>query len=67
MKIATELFHRYEKKEIETELLSNFKESLQNPTFEKLVSKLKLSQTELSKYTTTLEDCTLDYANCLHC
>lgn len=67
MKTATELLNRYEKKEIEARLLSHFKEALQNPTFAKLVAKLKLSQEELSKYTTTLEDCALEYENCLHC
>ena len=49
------------------DLLGNFNEALKKEEFKKLVDKIKLPYEELSKYTTILEDCALEYNNCLHC
>lgn len=67
MKKTIEVFERYEKKDLENALMLSFKQALEDETFKKLVSKLKLSYEELSKYTSTLEDCSLEYKNCLKC
>jgi primosomal protein DnaI len=67
MKGANEILSKNYKKELESTLMTNFREALKDPTFEKLVGKLKLTYEELSKYTTTLEDCSLEYSNCLKC
>jgi len=67
MKKTSEVFERYEKKDLENALMLSFKEALKDETFEKLVSKLKLSYEDLSKYTSTLEDCAGEYKNCLKC
>lgn len=67
MKTMGDLLNKYERKDLENQLLSNFREALKDSTFEKLVSKLKISYEELSKYTSTLEDCALEYGNCLKC
>lgn len=49
------------------DLLGSFNESIKNEEFKKLIDKLKLPYEELSKYTTTLEDCSIEYNNCLNC
>lgn len=67
MKTTGELLQKYERKDLESMLLNNFREALKNPVFEQLVGKLKLSREELSKYTTVLEDCSKEYAHCLQC
>ena len=63
MKKTPEVLERYEKKDLENALMISFKEALKDETFEKLISKLKLSYEELSKYTSTLEDCSNEYKN----
>lgn len=67
MKNTKEVFKRFEKKDLENELMCSFKEALEDETFQKLVSKLKLSYEELSKYTSTLQDASSEYAHCLKC
>lgn len=67
MKKTTEVLGKFEKKDLENVLMISFKDAMEDETFEKLVSKLKLSYEELSKYTSTLEDCSLEYKNCLKC
>lgn len=49
------------------DLLGSFNEALKDEKFKKLIDKLKLPYEELSKYTTILEDCALEYNNCLNC
>lgn len=67
MKMAGELLSNYDRKDLENRLLINFKEALKEPIFKQFVEKLKLPAEELSKYTTTLEDCSKEYAHCLTC
>lgn len=54
-------------KSINTNLMGVFNEALKDEKFKQLVEKLKLPYEELSKYTTVLEDCSVEYNNCLHC
>lgn len=49
------------------DLEKSFEEALKNDTFELIVKKLKLPKEKLYNYTTTLEDCSLEYENCLNC
>lgn len=49
------------------DLLASFNVSLKDPKFIKLIEKLNLPYEELSKYTSTLEDCSIEYNNCLNC
>lgn len=49
------------------DLLGAFNEALKDPKFKTLIDKLKLSYEELSKYTTVLQDCSIEYDNCLNC
>lgn len=49
------------------DLMASFNESLKNPKFKTLIDKLKLPYEELSKYTTMLEDSSIEYDNCLNC
>lgn len=48
-------------------LQATFNESLKDPKFKTLIEKLKLPYEELSKYTTMLEDSSVEYNNCLNC
>lgn len=67
MKMTGDLLKNYDRKDLESILSKNFKEALKEPVFKQLVEKLNCSYEELSKYTTTLEDCAFEYANCLKC
>ncbi len=67
MKDTGQILGKYEKSNLESRLMTNFLDSMKDEVFSKLVGKLKLSYEELSKYTTTLEDCSLEYKNCLSC
>ena len=48
-------------------LTKNFLESLNNPYFKEIVTKLNLSNSFLEKYTSNLEDAALEYENCSNC
>lgn len=48
-------------------LKDSYYEALKDETFKLLVSKLKISEDTLSKYTSILEDCSRDYEKCLKC
>jgi primosomal protein DnaI len=48
-------------------LKESYFEALKDPSFKLLVSKLKLSEETLMKYTSMLEDCSKDYDRCLKC
>lgn len=67
MKNTNEVIKRFTKKELDDKLMINFKEAMEDDTFKKLVSKLKISGEALSKYTSILEDCSNEYKNCLNC
>ena len=49
------------------QLEDNFNKSCENPTFVKLVKKLKLSKNEAIKLTSKLEDCVKELENCHNC
>ena len=49
------------------DLLENFNKSLKDEKFKKLIEKINLPYEELSKYTSILEDCSVEYNNCLNC
>lgn len=55
------------KNDLENTLMSSFLEAKQNEIFEELINKLKLSYEELCKYTSTLEDCAMEYNHCKNC
>ena len=65
MKQATELIKFDDK--VKYNLEKSYEEALEDEKFKKLVSKLKLPKDTLMKYTSTLEDCALEYNNCLNC
>ena len=49
------------------ELERNFDIEMEDETFKKLVSKLKLSKDELIKYTSLIKDCSVELKNCENC
>lgn len=49
------------------EVSKNYKTALENEWFSKLISKLKLPEEKLMKYTTTLEECANNYYICSDC
>lgn len=49
------------------EVLKNFNVAKENECFNELVSKLKLPDEKLMKYTTTLEECSINYEICSKC
>ena len=49
------------------DLDKEYKEALKDPVFQKIVEKTKLSEDELKKYTSILEECTGEYKNCMEC
>lgn len=53
--------------EVYKELEKNFRKSLGNEKFKTLVSKLKASDELLMKYTSELEDSSIEYDHCLNC
>lgn len=48
-------------------LKDSYNEALNNKDFKEFVSKLKISDDILMKYTSTLEECSNEYHNCLNC
>lgn len=58
---------KYQKNQLEEELSIAYEEALKNESFFELVSKLSLSKKELMKYTSSLEECALEYGNCKNC
>lgn len=57
----------YQRSNIESSLLSYLEENLKDENFNLLVSKLDMSKEKLCKYTSTLEECSKEYANCKNC
>lgn len=51
----------------ENDLKSGLNDALKDPKFKKLVEKLKLPNDLLEKYTSLLEDSSIEYNNCLNC
>lgn len=48
-------------------LEKNYQEAQNNEDFNNLVSKIKLPKEKLMKYTSILEECSLEYKHCLNC
>lgn len=55
------------KKQIQKDLEKAYDEALKNKHFKELVEKLNMDRKLLMKYTTLLEESSLDYANCKKC
>lgn len=49
------------------DLDKEYQEALKDPTFKKIVDKIKLKDSELKNYTSILEECTNEYKNCMEC
>ena len=68
MKKASSFICSHEdKKELENKLIASFMEAAKDEKFKNLIEKLNLSIEEMSKYTSILEDCSLEYDRCKHC
>lgn len=55
------------KTELNKSLKENYKKALKNENFKDLVSKIKLSEEELMKYTSLLEESSCEYNHCKNC
>ena len=55
------------KKDLENKLVASFLEAKKDDIFEAFVNKINLPIEELSKYTSTLEECAEEYDRCKHC
>lgn len=51
----------------EIDLKKEYKEAKENPVFEKIVSKLKISDDILCNYTSMIEESASEYKNCMEC
>lgn len=50
-----------------TKLINDYKEALKNEEFKQFISKLKIDDEKLMKYTSSLEESSNEYNNCLDC
>ena len=67
MKNVIDSIDKYNKKKnLETELYKAFNESYSNDKFKRLVDKLRLNIEVLSKYTSELEESSIEYDHCLN-
>ena len=67
MENVTNKLNKYEKKNLESSLIVSLNDALKNEDFEDLVSKLNMSKEVLSKYTSILEECSIEYSHCKNC
>ena len=65
MKPVSDVFS--DKFDVRDECLKNYNDALKNECFSDFVSKLNLPKEKLMKYTTTLEECSLNYETCSKC
>lgn len=49
------------------DLERNFDKEMEDDTFKKIVSKIKLSKDEIIKYTSLIKDSSLELKNCANC
>lgn len=49
------------------DLDSEYKKSLSNPSFKEVTKNLKLNASELKKYTSIIEECSVEYEHCKNC
>lgn len=54
-------------KKNKTDLDIEYKNALSNPEFKAIVKSLKLDESKLKKYTSIIEECSLEYKNCKNC
>ncbi|MFA5603590.1 MAG: primosomal protein DnaI [Bacilli bacterium] len=55
------------KRTLKNNLIDSYKESLKDPNFKELTEQLKLDSEKLMKYTSILEDSSIEYGNCKKC
>lgn len=67
MKNSNELLNSYQRRNLQTKLLTELENSLKDPNFEEFLSKLGLSKEKLCKYTSTLEESFNEYDHCKKC
>lgn len=68
MKTIKEEIERMDfKSHLDDQLMKEFQEALKNKSFESLVDKLKLNYEELAKYTSLLEESSIEYEHCKNC
>ncbi len=53
--------------ELETNLKKSFTEAMKDEKFQRLISKLRIKEDILIRYTSELEDSAIEYDHCLHC
>lgn len=53
--------------ELETNLKKSFTEAMKDEKFQRLISKLRIKDDILIRYTSELEDSAIEYDHCLHC
>ena len=67
MKNSNDLLNSYQRRDLETKLLTDLEKALENEEFLEFVSKLNLPKEKLSKYTSTLEESFKEYSHCKKC
>ena len=65
LKEAMKAYHP--KKDLETELMKDFLDSIQDKKVEQLIKQLPLSHEILCRYTSSLEECAIEFDHCKHC
>ena len=54
-------------KDLNYKLKLSYEEAKKDPTFKELADSINLSDDELMKYTSSLEDAAIEYKNCKNC
>lgn len=67
MKNSNELLNSYQRRDLQTKLLTELEKSLEDSSFKEFVSLLGLSKEKLCKYTSTLEESFNEYSHCKKC
>ena len=67
MKNSNDLLNSYQRRDLETKLLTDLEKALENEEFLEFVSKLNLPKEKLCKYTSTLEESFKEYSHCKKC
>ena len=67
MEKMSEKLNMYKKNDLNTILIKEFEEALKNEEFKEFVGHFKSSKEILSKYTSSLEECMVEYNHCKNC
>jgi len=67
MKEVSEQLNKYQKKNLKSELKKGYVDALKKPEFKKLITLLKVKEEVALKYTSKLEETSLDLVNCSKC